>query len=509
MQNTKLLLILDGWGHSSKTSNNAIALADTPNWDYFIENYPNTLIGTSGMSVGLPEGQMGNSEVGHLTIGSGRIIEQDFTRIDNAIRSGEFFKNDTLCEALSSVSQKGKAVHILGLLSDGGVHSHQDHIFASLKLAKEQNCNKVYMHVFTDGRDTPPNSASTYIEELEREISKLGVGKIVSMAGRFYAMDRDNRWERVSKAYDLISQGIAERSSKSAQEAIQQAYSAGETDEFLSPTTIGSPVRIEDGDLVIFMNYRADRAREITQALAMSGFDGFNREYFADCNFVCLTEYKKDFGLDCAFPPISVKNTLGDCVSELGFKQLRIAETEKYAHVTFFFNGGVEESLPGEDRSLIQSPKVKTYDLQPEMSAFELTESLVSEIASKKYKLIVCNFANTDMVGHTGNLDAAIKAVEAVDSCLGRIHQAAKETQTEILITADHGNAEQMTDNLTKKSHTAHTTNPVPLVYIGNNKNSLLGPHIGTLADLAPTLLSLMDIKQPEEMTGQSLLTNQ
>jgi 2,3-bisphosphoglycerate-independent phosphoglycerate mutase len=365
------------------------------------------------------------------------------------------------------------------------------------------------MHVFTDGRDTPPNSASTYIEELEREISKLGVGKIVSMAGRFYAMDRDNRWERVSKAYDLISQGIAERSSKSAQEAIQQAYSAGETDEFLSPTTIGSPVRIEDGDLVIFMNYRADRAREITQALAISGFDGFNREYFADCNFVCLTEYKKDFGLDCAFPPISVKNTLGDCVSELGFKQLRIAETEKYAHVTFFFNGGVEESLPGEDRSLIQSPKVKTYDLQPEMSAFELTESLVSEIASKKYKLIVCNFANTDMVGHTGNLDAAIKAVEAVDSCLGRIHQAAKETQTEILITADHGNAEQMTDNLTKKSHTAHTTNPVPLVYIGNNKNSLLGPHIGTLADLAPTLLSLMGIKQPEEMTGQSLLTNQ
>ena len=509
MQNTKLLLILDGWGHSSKTSNNAIALADTPNWDYFIGNYPNTLIETSGMSVGLPEGQMGNSEVGHLTIGSGRIIEQDFTRIDNAIRSGEFFKNDTLCEALSSVSQKGKAVHILGLLSDGGVHSHQDHIFASLKLAKEQNCNKVYMHVFTDGRDTPPNSASTYIEELEREISKLGVGKIVSMAGRFYAMDRDNRWERVSKAYDLISQGIAERSSKSAQEAIQQAYSAGETDEFLSPTTIGSPVRIEDGDLVIFMNYRADRAREITQALAMSGFDGFNREYFADCNFVCLTEYKKDFGLDCAFPSISVKNTLGDCVSELGFKQLRIAETEKYAHVTFFFNGGVEESLPGEDRSLIQSPKVKTYDLQPEMSAFELTESLVSEIASKKYKLIVCNFANTDMVGHTGNLDAAIKAVEAVDSCLGRIHQAAKETQTEILITADHGNAEQMTDNLTKKSHTAHTTNPVPLVYIGNNKNSLLGPHIGTLADLAPTLLSLMGIKQPEEMTGQSLLTNQ
>jgi 2,3-bisphosphoglycerate-independent phosphoglycerate mutase len=508
MQNTKLLLILDGWGYSSDISNNAIALADTPNWDRFIENYPNTLIGTSGQSVGLPDGQMGNSEVGHLTIGSGRIIEQDFTRIDNAIKSGEFFKNDILCEALSSACQKGKAVHILGLLSDGGVHSHQDHIFASLKLAKEQNCDKVYIHVFTDGRDTPPNSASTYVKELEKQISELGVGKIVSMAGRFYAMDRDNRWERVSKAYDLISQGLAERSSNSAQEAIQEAYNLGENDEFLSPTSIGSPVRVEDGDLMIFMNYRADRAREITQALALPKFDEFTRDYFAACNFVCLTEYKKDFRLNCAFPSISVKNTLGDCISELGFKQLRIAETEKYAHVTFFFNGGVEESLPGEDRKLIQSPKVKTYDLQPEMSAYELTENLVSEIAAQKYKLIICNFANTDMVGHTGNLGAAIKAVEAVDICLGRIHQAAKETKTEVLITADHGNAEQMTDALTKKSHTAHTTNPVPLVYIGEKKSSLLGPHIGTLADLAPTLLSLMDIEQPVEMSGQNLLTN-
>ena len=508
MEDTKLLLILDGWGYSGETSNNAIALADTPNWDRFMENYPNTLIGTSGQSVGLPDGQMGNSEVGHLTIGSGRIIEQDFTRVDNAIKSGEFFTNDVLCKALSSASENGRAVHILGLLSDGGVHSHQDHIFAALKLAKNQNCDEVYIHVFTDGRDTPPNSASTYVKELEKQISELGVGKIVSIAGRFYAMDRDNRWERVSKAYKLISQGIAERNSNSAQEAIQAAYTLGENDEFLSPTSIGSPVRVEGGDLVIFMNYRADRAREITQALALPKFDGFTRDYFAACHFVCLTEYKKDFGLDCAYPPISVKNTLGDCISGLGFKQLRIAETEKYAHVTFFFNGGEEESLPGEDRKLIQSPKVKTYDLQPEMSAYELTDSLVSEIVAQKYKLIVCNLANTDMVGHTGNLDAAIKAVEAVDRCLGKIHQAAKETKTEILITADHGNAEQMTDSITQKSHTAHTTNPVPLIYIGDRKSSLIGPHIGTLADLAPTLLSLMDIEQPREMSGQSLLTN-
>ena len=325
MEKTKLLLILDGWGYSSDKSNNAIALADTPNWDHFIENYPNTLIGTSGSSVGLPDGQMGNSEVGHLTIGSGRIIEQDYTRIDSSIKSGGFFTNDVLCKALTSASKKGRAVHLLGLLSDGGVHSHQDHIFAALKLAKEQNCDKVYIHVFTDGRDTPPNSASTYVNDLEKQISKIGVGKIASITGRFYAMDRDNRWERVSKAYKLISQGVGERHSSSAQEAIQEAYGLGENDEFLSPTSIGSPVRLEDGDLMIFMNYRADRAREITQALAMTSFDEFNREYFAECNFVCLTEYKKDFGLSCAFPPISVKNTLGDCISDLGFKQLRIA----------------------------------------------------------------------------------------------------------------------------------------------------------------------------------------
>ena len=506
MQNTKLLLILDGWGYSSDKSNNAIALANTPNWDCFLENYPNTLIGTSGESVGLPDGQMGNSEVGHLTIGSGRIIEQDFTRIDNDIKSGEFFSNAVLCQALSAASQKDKAVHILGLLSDGGVHSHQDHIFAVLQLAKQRKCGKVYIHVFTDGRDTPPNSALNYVAELEAKILELGVGKIVSIVGRFYAMDRDYRWERISKAYELIAQGKAEHSSNSAKEAIQKSYDLGENDEFIAPTTVGSPVKVNQDDLIIFMNYRADRARQITLALTSPKFDEFTRDRFSPCNFVCLTEYKKDFNLECAYPPISVKNTLGDCISDLGFSQLRIAETEKYAHVTFFFNGGVEDILPGEDRKLIQSPHVKTYDLKPEMSAYELTDSLVAEIRNQKYKLIICNFANTDMVGHTGNLEAAIKAVEAVDSCLGKIYLVAKETETEVLITSDHGNVEQMLNSKTQKNHTAHTTNPVPLIYIGTKKNSLLGPHIGTLADLAPTLLSLMDIEQPKEMTGQNLL---
>ena len=506
MQNTKLLLILDGWGYSSDPSNNAIALANTPNWDCLLENYPNTLIGTSGESVGLPDGQMGNSEVGHLTIGSGRIIEQDFTRIDNAIKSGEFFSNAVLCQALSAASQKDKAVHILGLLSDGGVHSHQDHIFALLQLAKQRKCGKVYIHVFTDGRDTPPNSALSYVAELEAKILELGVGKIVSIVGRFYAMDRDYRWERISKAYELIAQGKAEHSSNSAQEAVQKSYDLGENDEFIAPTTVGAPVKVNQDDLIIFMNYRADRARQITLALTSPKFDEFTRDRFSPCNFVCLTEYKKDFNLECAYPPISVKNTLGDCISDLGFSQLRIAETEKYAHVTFFFNGGVEDILPGEDRKLIQSPHVKTYDLKPEMSAYELTDKLVSEIRNQKYKLIICNFANTDMVGHTGNLEAAIKAVEAVDSCLGKIYLVAKETETEVLITSDHGNVEQMLNSKTQKNHTAHTTNPVPLIYIGTKKNSLLGPHIGTLADLAPTLLSLMDIEQPKEMTGQNLL---
>ena len=509
MLNTKLLLILDGWGHSPSNENNAIALANTPNWDHLLATYPNTLIGTSGTSVGLPNGQMGNSEVGHLTIGSGRLIEQDFTRIENDIKSGKFFKNSSLCQTLNDANKNDQAVHILGLLSDGGVHSHQKHIHAVLELAKQQGCEKVYLHVITDGRDTPPNSAGEFVELLQKKINELQVGRIVSIVGRFYAMDRDNRWERVSKAYHLISDGKSERHANSSLSAIQMAYEVGETDEFIAPTTVGKSAMINKGDAVIFMNYRADRAREITEALTSRTFQGFERESFKMPNLICLTEYKKDFNLECAYPPITVVNTLGYYLSSLGLKQLRIAETEKYAHVTFFFNGGVEAQLPGEERKLIPSPDVKTYDLKPEMSAYELTDNLVQEIKSNKYNLIVCNFANTDMVGHSGKLKAAIMAVEAVDSCLGKIHQASLDNGTEILVTADHGNAEQMIDPKTHKNHTAHTTNPVPLVYIGKRKAFLLEPLLGSLADIAPTLLSLMDIEKPKEMTGQNLIKEQ
>ena len=477
-------------------------------WAIILALFINSKLSASGEDVGLPSGQMGNSEVGHMNIGAGRVVDQDLIRLNKSLSNDGIKNKEDFIAAVEYATKNSSTFHLTGLYSDGGVHSHQDHIFAALKLAKQQNCKKVYIHIFTDGRDTPPKSASTFVAKLESIISELGVGRIVSIVGRFFAMDRDNRWERVSQAYKLISEGKADRLSNSPQEAIKEAYDLGENDEFISPTIVGSPVKLFKDDLIIFMNFRADRAREITLALTSHKFDKFSREHFAPCNFVCLTEYKKDFNIDCAYPPISVKNTLGNCISDLGFKQLRIAETEKYAHVTFFFNGGVEDSLPGEDRKLIQSPNVKTYDLKPEMSAYELTDSLISEINAQKYKLIICNFANTDMVGHTGNLNAAVKAVEAVDSCLGKIHQVAKETKTEILITADHGNAEQMTDSKTNKSHTAHTTNPVPLIYISDKKNSLIGPHLGTLADLAPTLLSLMDIEQPEEMSGQSLLTN-
>jgi len=506
MKQTKLLIILDGWGYSEATENNAIAMANTPNWDYFINNYPHTLISTSGSSVGLPVGQMGNSEVGHLTIGSGRTIEQDFTRIQNDIDSGEFSKNASICAALNETRKNDKAVHIMGLLSDGGVHSHQNHIHAMLEMAHQKGCKKVFLHVFTDGRDTPPKSAGDFIAILEEKIKALKTGRIASVTGRFFAMDRDNRWERVSKAYRLLSNGKSERQADSALNAVKMAYDSGESDEFIAPTSVGESVTINEGDAVIFMNYRADRARELTQALTETEFTGFPRASYNRINFVCLTEYKEGFDLPCAYPPISVNNTLGFYLSSLELTQLRIAETEKYAHVTFFFNGGAEAVLPGEDRKLIPSPNVETYDLKPEMSAFELTSALVAAVKSKKYNFIVCNFANTDMVGHSGNLGAAIKAVEAVDTCLGEIHKTCEENGAEILVTADHGNAEQMVNPKTNKSHTAHTTNPVPLVYVSHRKASIAAPLDGTLADLAPTILTLMDIEQPEEMTGKCLL---
>ncbi len=506
MKKNKLLIVLDGWGHSNNRKDNAILMAKTPSWDSLIANYPNTLISTSGNSVGLPEGQMGNSEVGHLTIGAGRIIEQDFTRIQKDIDSGGFIDNPALTNALNSANQENGAVHIIGLLSDGGVHSHQKHLHAMLDMTKQKGCKEVYFHLIADGRDTPPQSLATFVFELEEKIKELNTGRIASIVGRFYAMDRDNRWERIEKAYNLLTTGKSEYTAARADTAIQNAYDRGESDEFIIPTAIGSPAIIKNGDAVVFMNYRADRARELTQSIAIEDFDGFPRKALLKTHFVCLTEYKKDFNLPCAYLPVNVNNTLGSYLSDQGFSQLRIAETEKYAHVTFFFNGGLEAPMSGEKRKLIPSPNVTTYDLKPEMSAFELTDSLADAIKSKQYDLIVCNFANTDMVGHSGKIEATIKAVEVVDSCLGIIHQACMENNFEILITADHGNAEQMTSPNTSKPHTAHTTNPVPLIYVGNRDASLVESYVGSLADLAPTMLALMGIEPPKEMTGKCLL---
>ena len=506
MKKNKLLIVLDGWGYSNNREDNAILMAKTPNWDYLNATYPNTLISTSGNCVGLPEGQMGNSEVGHLTIGSGRVIEQDLTRIQKDIDSGDFVSNPALTYALNSANQDNGAIHIIGLLSDGGVHSHQKHLHAMLDMTKQKDCKEVYLHLIADGRDTPPQSVAMFVSELEEKINELGTGRIASIVGRFYAMDRDNRWERIEKAYNLLTAGKSEYIATRANLAIQEAYDRGESDEFITPTAIGAPAIINNGDAVIFMNYRADRARELTQAIAIEEFAGFPRETILKTHFVCLTEYNKDFNLPCAYLPVTVNNTLGSYLSDQGFSQLRIAETEKYAHVTFFFNGGLEPSMPGEKRKLIPSPDVTTYDLKPEMSAFELTDSLVDAIKSEQYDLIVCNFANTDMVGHSGKIEATIKAVEAVDSCLGIIHRACMENDFETLITADHGNAEQMTNPNTSKPHTAHTNNPVPLIYVGNRDASIAEPFIGTLADLAPTMLALMDIEAPKEMTGKCLL---
>lgn len=506
MKKTKLLIILDGWGYSKKQDNNAIAIAKTPTWDMLIQNYPNTLIDASGSSVGLPNEQMGNSEVGHLTIGSGRIIEQNYTKIQNDIDSGEFFQNKVLSMALNEAKKNSGSIHIVGQLSDGGVHSYHKQILAMLEMAHLQKHQEIYFHILTDGRDTPPNSAKGFIADLENKIQELGSGKIVSIIGRFYAMDRDNRWDRIEKAYKLITQGVADFKANNATEAIEKAYIRGETDEFIKPTIIDNNALIKDGDAVIFMNYRADRARELTQAITDKEFNNFERKKFISTNFVCLTEYKKEFNLPCAFPPQIIKNTLGDCISNLGMKQLKIAETEKYAHVTFFFNGGIEKELIGEDRKLINSPNITTYDLKPEMSAPELTNSLVESISSCKYDLIICNYANADMVGHSGNLKATILAIEAIDKCLKKVLQACDKNEAEILITADHGNAEQMLDLKTKNMHTAHTNNLVPLIYVGNRNIKLLASGVGSLAGLAPSLLELIGIEKPKEMTGKCLL---
>lgn len=506
-KDTKILLILDGWGHSETIENNAIAQAKTPVWDRFNQEFQHSLILTSGEQVGLPGEQMGNSEVGHLNLGAGRVVKQDFTRIQNEIQNGDFFRNPTLRNSLEYANENNKAVHIMGLLSDGGVHSHEDQLHGMLEMAKKYDCQGVYLHIFTDGRDCTQKSAKKYIQKLEDKIVNLGVGEIATIIGRYFSMDRDNRWSRIRCAYELISKGKSKFLARTAMDAIDQAYARGETDEFIQSTVINAPVVINEGDVLIFMNYRADRARQITQAFTDENFQGFSRGTFVSNQFVCLTEYKKDFNLPVAYPSSKLNNVLGEYLADLGMTQLRIAETEKYAHVTFFLNGGVERPFNGEDRVLIPSPEVATYDLQPEMSAFELTDALVENIESQKYDLIICNFANTDMVGHSGMLDAAIKAVEAVDACLGLIYQAIKSIDGEMLITADHGNVEQMFNLETHEVHTAHTNNPVPLIFVSSREATIAEPCKGALSDIAPTLLAMMGVDQPNEMTGKSLLT--
>ena len=504
---TKLLVILDGWGYTQTQENNAIALANTPVWDRFNEEFPHSLIHTSGKNVGLPGEQMGNSEVGHLNLGAGRVVKQDFTRIQNEIENGDFFRNPILKSALEYAHDNHRAVHIMGLLSDGGVHSHDEHIHAMLDMANQYQCRDVYLHLFTDGRDCGQKSAKKYIQTLEDKINELGCGEIASITGRYYSMDRDNRWARVRCAYELISQGKGKFLAKTPIDAIDMAYERGETDEFIQSTVIKAPIAVEADDVVVFMNYRADRARQLTQAFTDENFQGFSRGTRTAKHFICLTEYKKDFNLPVAYPSAKLNNVLGKYLSNLGMTQLRIAETEKYAHVTFFLNGGIERPFNGEDRILIPSPDVATYDLKPEMSAFELTDELVRNVENQKYDLIICNFANTDMVGHSGKLEAAIKAVEAVDACLGIVYQAVKGIGGEMLITADHGNAEQMINPNTGKVHTAHTNNPVPLIFVSDRAAEIAEPEVGALSDIAPTLLSMMGIKKPSEMTGNSLIT--
>jgi len=509
MQNNPIvLLILDGFGHNEERDYNAVLQAETPNLDELKKSYAHTLISASELEVGLPKGQMGNSEVGHLNIGSGRIILQDLERINNSIETKELFFHSEIIENFKKLSSKNNALHIMGLLSDGGVHSHINHFFAILELAKQQNIKKVYIHAFLDGRDTPPKSATKYIRVLEEHCKKNSIGKLVSVCGRFFAMDRDNRWERTKLAYNLLINSQADFHANSAFEAINLAYSRNETDEFISPTIIDSEegkIKIQEEDTVVFMNFRSDRARQLTNAILNDQFNGFGRtRLIKKITYFTLTNYdemqKKALPI---FPSIEVKNTLGEYISKLGKTQLRIAETEKYPHVTFFFNGGEEKPYPGEDRILINSPKVETYDLKPEMSAYELTEKLTTAIKSKKYDLIICNYANGDMVGHTGILSAAIRAVEVLDDCIGLISKAVKNVNGHLIITADHGNAELMLDVVNQQAHTQHTTNLVPFIYMGKKAKLKNG---GRLSDIAPTILHIMGEIVPQEMTGVNLI---
>ena len=500
-----VLIILDGFGHSENPESNAIMAANTPVYDRLRATQPHGLISGSGMDVGLPDGQMGNSEVGHMNLGAGRVVYQDFTRVTKAIRDGKFFHNPVITGAVDQAVGAGKAVHILGLLSDGGVHSHQDHLAAMAELAAQRGAEKIYLHAFLDGRDTPPKSAQSFIETLDATFAKLGKGRIASLIGRYFAMDRDNRWDRVEQAYKLIVDGIGEFNAANAQAGLAAAYARGENDEFVKATTLGEPVKVEDGDAVVFMNFRADRARELSRCFVEADFKEFPRARVPQlAGFVTLTQYSASIPAPCAFAPASLTNVLGEYLANNGKTQLRIAETEKYAHVTFFFSGGREEPFPGEERILIPSPNVATYDLQPEMSAPQVTDKIVEAIEQQRYDVIVVNYANGDMVGHTGVFSAAVKAVECLDSCVGRIVEALDKVGGEALITADHGNVEQMEDQSTGQAHTAHTCEPVPFIYVGKRPARIREG--GVLADEAPTLLTLMGLPVPTEMTGTSIV---
>ena len=502
MKKPLVLMILDGFGIAPKEGN-AIAAAKTPNLDRLLKENPLTQIGASGMDVGLPDGQMGNSEVGHTNIGAGRIVYQELTRITKSAQDGDMEKNEALLQAMSAAKENGKALHFMGLLSDGGVHSHNSHLYALLEMAKHLGLEKVFVHCFLDGRDVPPSSGKEYVEQLQNKLQEIGIGKVATVMGRYNAMDRDNRWERVEKAYAAMVYGEGEKAACPVC-AVQNSYEKEVTDEFVLPTVCDGAEPISAGDSVIFYNFRPDRAREITRTLVDPDFTGFERKKgFFPVHFVCMTQYDATMpNVDVAYKPQSLKNTFGEYISDKGLTQLRIAETEKYALVTFFFNGGVEKQYPGEDRILVKSPAVATYDLQPEMSAYEVTDKMVEAVRSGKYDTLILNYANCDMVGHTGVFEAAVKAVEAVDTCVGRVAEAVKEMDGCILLTADHGNADKMVDD-DGTPFTAHTTNPVPFCVINHPCELREG---GRLADIAPTMLKVLGLPQPEEMTGESII---
>lgn len=498
-----VLMILDGWGYREPAPDNAISQAYTPCWDALWADSAHSLLETSGEAVGLPHGQMGNSEVGHMTIGAGRVVFQEFTRISKAIADGSFYTNEVLCAAVTNAQQHDGTVHIMGLLSPGGVHSHDEHFQAAVNLARQQGAQKIVVHAFLDGRDMPPRSALASIDAMQALLEEVPGAAFGTVSGRYYAMDRDQRWDRVTRAWGALVEGNSDQQAASASAALKDAYARDENDEFVQPTVIGDYAGIEDGDAVIFINFRADRARQLTRAFTDSEFDGFERHAPALSAFVTMTEYQADLAVAIAFPNCDIEATLGEVLAASGLRQLRIAETEKYAHVTFFLNGGREQVFEQEHRQLIPSPKVATYDLQPEMSAPELARQLSAAIGSGDFDVIICNVANPDMVGHSGKMAAAVKAVEAVDACLALVVEAVHDAGGELLITADHGNVEQMQDPVSGQLHTAHTLNPVPLVFTGRPCAEMSD---GTLADLAPTMLYLLGIPQPAEMTGSSLV---